>query len=179
MYANNGELRGMKYMFGEGGIRIPMLVSMPGTLPQGKVNREALVSAMDIFPTAMDLAGEAVPANLDGKSFLPVLKGQTKTEHYFLAWAQNRDKWVVRKGKWKLTNNVGYTHRNIKVLENGDAADNPEEPITYPGGQNLFDLENDIGETTNLVKQYPEVVRELIQDYSAWNEQMPDPYRRR
>ncbi|MCK4746811.1 MAG: sulfatase-like hydrolase/transferase, partial [Bacteroidales bacterium] len=48
-YANNQPLNGYKYMFGEGGIRVPMLVSWPEQLPRKKTE-DALVSAMDIFP---------------------------------------------------------------------------------------------------------------------------------
>ena len=77
---------------------------------------------MDIFPTAVDLSGLPVPVNLDGKSLLPLLREETCEHHGFLAWAQNCSKWVIRKGKWKLTHNVPWNHRDFKVLANGDVA---------------------------------------------------------
>ena len=176
-YANNTPLNGWKYMFGEGGIRIPFLVSMPGTLPQGRVEQSAIVSTMDIFPTAVDLAGLPVPNNLDGKSLVPLLKDEKKKHHETLVWAQNRNKWVLRKGKWKLTNDVPWSHRDFKVLPNGDVADG-DELYKYPGGTQLFDLEADIGETTNLADKYPDVVKDLKATYAALNQQMPGPMTR-
>ena len=48
-YSNNTPLRGFKYISGEGGVRIPMIVSWPGQLPAGQT-RDELVSAMDVMP---------------------------------------------------------------------------------------------------------------------------------
>ena len=172
-FANNTPLRGFKYMFGEGGIRIPMMVSMPGTLPQGKVNDTAMVSTMDIFPTALDLTGEPVPENLDGKSLLPVLRGEREDQHESLVWAQNLEKWVIRKGKWKLACNVGWQHRNFKLLDNGDAVDGGV--VKYPNGMQLFNLEEDIAESRNLFDQHPEVVADLTALQKQWAKQMAKP----
>ena len=173
-YADNTPLNGWKYMFGEGGIRIPFLISMPGTLPEGQINKDAIVSTMDIFPTAVDLAGMTIPENLDGKSLLPLLRGEKKSHHDMVVWAKNRNSWVIRKGKWKLTNNVPWNHRSFKILPNGDAADGDEE-YQYSGDPQLFDLENDIGETTNLITEHPQVAKDLRNAYEAWDKQMPGP----
>jgi arylsulfatase A-like enzyme len=69
-YSNNAPLRGYKYMFGEGGVRIPIIVSWPGRLPQGQ-RRSGLTSAMDVFPTVVELVGGESPENLDGQSLVP------------------------------------------------------------------------------------------------------------
>lgn len=173
-YANNAPLRGFKYMNGEGGIRVPFLVSMPGTLPQGRFDKEALVSTMDIFPTILDLMGETIPSNLDGKSLLPVLRGERKTQHDWLAWAMDHDRWAIRKGKWKLSNNNGWTHVNYAIDEEGNCRSVPE-PVTYPGGVRLFNLEQDIGETIDLSEKYPEIVLQLKELHASWDTQMADP----
>jgi arylsulfatase A-like enzyme len=161
-------------MFGEGGIRIPMILSMPGSLPQGKVNDGAIVSTMDIFPTVAELAGIPVPKNLDGKSLLPLLQGQCDTHHDWLAWAQNRNTWVIRKGPWKLTHQAGWTHRDFRVRANGDVVD-AAQAYVYPDEPQLFNLAQDIGETTNLIEAYPGVVRELRALYRHWDQQMAGP----
>ena len=176
-YANNTPLSGFKYMFAEGGIRIPMLVSMPGTLPQGKVNDKAIVSTMDIFPTVVELAGKTIPDKLDGKSLLPVLQGERDAQHDWIVWAQNPDKWVMRRGKWKLVHHVGWTHRDFKLLPNGDVADNGI--YEFPDGVHLFNLEEDIGETKNLIAQYPEVAQELRALHAQWDAQMDRPHKPR
>lgn len=173
-YANNTPLSGFKYMFGEGGIRIPMLVSMPGTLPQNKVNDQAIVSTMDLFPTFVEMAGETVPEKIDGKSLFPLLTGERETQHEWLAWAMNRDSWVIRKGKWKLTNQVGWEHKDFEILPNGDVAE-AEENYVYSNEPQLFNLEADIGETTNLIDQNPEVAEQLRALYAQWDQQMPGP----
>ena len=172
-YANNAPLRGYKYMLGEGGIRVPFFVSMPGTLSEHVVNEKAIVSTMDIFPTILDLAGETIPENLDGKSLLPVLKGEQENRHDTLVWSINRDRWVMRMGKWKLTHHAGWGHSNFKLNEKGDAE--RAEKYVYPNESQLFNLEEDIGETTNLIDQYPEVVAHMLELYRNWDEQMPGP----
>jgi arylsulfatase A-like enzyme len=173
-YADNTPLSGFKYMYAEGGIRIPMIVSMPGVLPQDQVEDKAIVSAMDIFPTVAEMAALKVPGNLDGKSLLPLLNGERDTHHDWLAWAQNRETWVIRKGKWKLTNNAGWKHKDFEILQNGDVVEAAEEYI-FPNEPQLFNLESDIGETTNLIDQYPEIAGQLRALHAEWDSQMPGP----
>lgn len=173
-YANNSPLNGYKYMMGEGGIRIPFIVSMPGTLPQNKTNDKAVVSTMDIFPTILELAGVSAPNNLDGKSLISVLKKNKINHHKHLVWALNPNKWVVRKGKWKLTNNAGWKHNHFVLNDNGDVAKAARD-YRYPNEPQLFDLENDLGETTNLLTTYPRVASSLRKLYENWNQQMPGP----
>jgi arylsulfatase A-like enzyme len=129
---------------------------------------------MDIFPTAAELAGVAVPENLDGKSLLSVLKGEQEQHHEALVWAQNRGQWVIRKGKWKLTHKVGWEHRDFVVQPNGDVVE-AEKDYVYSDEPQLFDLEADIAETNNLIDQHPDVAAELRALYSKWDAQMPGP----
>ena len=84
-------------MLGEGGIRVPMIISMPGKLPQNVVNNSAIVSGMDIMPTVAELAGIPVPADIDGKSMLHVLKQDKKLHHEWIAWAKNEKSWVLQR----------------------------------------------------------------------------------
>jgi arylsulfatase A-like enzyme len=71
-----GGLRGLKGFVGEGGTRVPFLVWWPGKIPAGAV-RHQVVSAFDIVPTALELAGVTIPAGqcLDAVSLVPVLTG--------------------------------------------------------------------------------------------------------
>ncbi len=172
-YSNNTPLRGWKYMYGEGGVRIPIIVSYPKRLPINHTS-EALVSAMDIFPTVLELADIDIPANVDGLSLIPLLKGRLTQQHDHLVWSYGRnDSWTVRKGPWKLAHNIGWRHSNYKIVEEVCVRD--ENEIVYPGGILLFDLEQDISEQKNLADQYPEVVRELTGLYEKWEAQMSPP----
>ncbi|MEL7267736.1 MAG: sulfatase, partial [Planctomycetota bacterium] len=69
-----------KWNLYETGLRTPMIVSWPGKI-QKNVRSEAVVSWMDILPTLVDVAGSKPPNGIDGKSFLPVLKGETNSHH--------------------------------------------------------------------------------------------------
>lgn len=156
-YAQNNPLNGYKYMFGEGGLRIPMIISYPPQIAK-KSTTNQMISAMDIVPTILEAAGAQRPENLDGKSLWNAID-KNETVHDALCWSNGRDSWVVRQGKWKLAHNIGWEHITYK-LENGKAK-RADQDYTYPDGINLFDLKNDIAETTNLAAQYPQKVKEV------------------
>ena len=152
MHANNAPLRGFKQQDYEGGIRVPFTVSWPAQL-KGGTTCDVLVSSIDLLPTALAAAGLPSPTKkpLDGKNMLPALKGEVDTLHEHLYWSSGgaRAKWAVRSGRWKL---VGVK-RKVE----------------------LFDLEMDIGESTDLAKRHPEKVVELRRLYVEWLDQMAEP----
>jgi arylsulfatase A-like enzyme len=78
---------------------IPFIAYVPG-LPGGRVS-DALVSGIDMMPTCLDLAGLPPVASVDGKSFAPLMRGETERtcETIF----SERDQWcMIVKGPWKL-----------------------------------------------------------------------------
>ncbi|WP_257797946.1 sulfatase family protein [Psychromonas sp. CD1] len=82
----NGAQKGYKGQTTTGGTHTPMFIWYGGRLHQGS-DYNKLVSAMDLFPTALDVAGIAVPNNLDGVSLLPYLQGDKKgNPHQNLYW---------------------------------------------------------------------------------------------
>jgi arylsulfatase A-like enzyme len=92
-----GGLRGMKSHIAEGGHRVPMMVRWPSKVPAGTV-RKQVVSAFDIVPTALELAGVAIPSGqcLDAVSLVPVLLGkqddtQPVRKHLLVQSAPGRD----------------------------------------------------------------------------------------
>jgi arylsulfatase B len=171
-YANNTPLRGYKYMFGEGGVRIPMIISWPGRLPEGR-QLAGLASGMDVFPTVLELAGGTIPKNLDGRSLVPALTGKQDRGHPNLCFSDGRKTWSIREGDWKLISSPGWDHSNYRLTEDGTAVSAPN--YRYPEGMQLFNLKNDIGETTNLAAQSPGRVAELKRHYDAWRAQMGKP----
>jgi hypothetical protein len=164
-------LNGFKYMFGEGGIRIPMVISFPSKIKQKRTVNN-MVSGMDILPTIMEIVGGRIPEDIDGRSLLPAIENNINI-HKELVWSNGRDSWVVRKGKWKLAHNIGWVH-NTYLLEGG-VAKPADEQFQYPDGTLLFDLENDIGETINLADKHPEIIQELKEIYNEWRLEMSDP----
>ena len=140
----NAPLRGTKLTLWEGGIRVPFLLSWPGTIRAGQTYRQP-VSALDLFPTIVSAAAgkSYVDAKLDGIDLLPFVTGRaTHAPHGYLFWG-SRANGAVRKGDWKLL-------------------DLPPNPIQ------LYNLRSDIAETTDLAASKPAIVAELRAARSAW-----------
>ena len=172
-YANNTPLRGFKYMFGEGGIRVPLIVSWPGHLENGKTV-SGLASGMDIFPTVLDLLGESRPNNLDGKSLVPRLMGNAEdAAHDHLCWSDGRGTWVIRQGPWKLIHSPGWAHENFRLNAEGMAV--RDEDVVYPEGTLLFNLEKDVSESQDVAEEYPQRVKRMTKLYETWRSQMGKP----
>jgi arylsulfatase A-like enzyme len=77
-FKSNAPLRGQKTQLYEGGIRVPMIVRLPGKIVAGSTSAVPW-SFCDFMPTAGELAGAKVPTGLDGMSMLPVLTGKVRT----------------------------------------------------------------------------------------------------
>jgi arylsulfatase A-like enzyme len=139
-------LRDGKGTLYEGGQRVPLIVRWPGVVRPGSVSA-AVVGAIDLYPTILDALGIPKPKAqiLDGESILPALKetGAPRREAYFTWFPHQIPGVSVRKGDWKLI-------RRFK-----------EMPEDYEGLHELFNLKDDLGETTNLAAKHPEKVAEL------------------
>lgn len=147
----NTPLRGDKGQTLEGGIRVPFFVVWPGRLPAGKVCQSP-VSTLDILPTALTVANEQSDPLIDGVNLLPYLNGENSTEpRDMLFWRFGPQK-AVRKSQWKL---VDWRDMEVKTQS----------------GWQLYDLDNDIGEATDLAERHPEIVAELSAAWDNWNRQ--------
>ncbi len=141
-FDSNGPLRGIKRDLYDGGIRTPFIVRWPGKIQAGSTNDH--VSAFwDFLPTAAELSGGAAPGGIDGISYLPSMLGRMDQQrrHEYLYWEMG-NKQAARKGKWKAVHYEFNKH--------------PDGPIE------LFDLDKDIGETTDLAARFPEVAQEML-----------------
>lgn len=154
IYADNSPLRGSKYTLYEGGTRVPLIVSWPGTLPQNKVS-DNVVSGLDFLPTFCNLAGRDTPEFADGIDLMPLLSGEDpKCEHDVLHW-HTVDEWSVRKGDWKLhqVDGLGSSVNEMVELELG----------TF-----LRNLREDPSESKNYASQHPEILAELFGLHTRW-----------
>ena len=115
---STGKWIGQKGSFLEGGVRVPAIISYPAKLPKGEV-RGQIITAMDWFPTVLDLCGVQQPSNapkLDGHSVLPLIrsaKAKSKYKILHFAWGK---KWAVREGDWKLIGSNGNTKVSLRNL---------------------------------------------------------------
>jgi len=164
-YTGNAPLRGSKWNLYEGGIRVPLLVRWPGSVPSGKACRTP-VCGYDLFPTFAELAGRPVDsaaAGLDGRSLVPFFLNPQQRFDRFLYWhfpyyhpegtkfgeaaprigmndfqvSQTRPGSALRWGKYKL----------LHFLEDGRLE--------------LYNLEADRGETQDLAKSAPKEAMKL------------------
>lgn len=148
---NAGPYRGAKGCLFEGGIRVPAIVSWPGTIPQNEV-RDQLATGCDWFPTLAEYCEIPLPERrLDGKSLKAVIQNNADSPHDSFYWhlgGGNNPQWVVRQGDWKLLGNPQ------------DRASN--KPVEARNGLYLVNLKADIGETRNLAEDHPEKLAELL-----------------
>lgn len=96
----------------ESGVCVPLIVSWPGVVKPGSRSR-AMVQWTDFLPTLVDAAGGKVPAGIDGRSFLPVLRGEKAAHRELIFTTHSNDGWfnvyplrTVRDEKWKYIRNL-------------------------------------------------------------------------
>jgi arylsulfatase A-like enzyme len=131
-------LRGTKHTVLEGGLRVPCLAWWPGKVPAGRVCEE-FICTLDLLPTFAALSGKSVGHPVDGFDVSSVLLGEAgakspRTSLYSLYGYKERRLESIREGRWKLH-------------------------LTTP--PELYDLGNDVSETTNLAAQHTDVVKRL------------------
>lgn len=153
-----GPLREGKGTFFEGGYRVPGIMTWPGKIKQGVINNK-FASTIDLLPTFAALAGAQLPKNrpIDGENIAPLLMGKEPSNYSrgFLYWSGRRLS-AVRGGKWKLVFPGNYT-----VWKGGGGGLPGHEQIRESIELSLFNLDVDVGETTNVIDQYPNVVARL------------------
>jgi arylsulfatase A-like enzyme len=101
-FNSSGGLRGAKRDLYEGGIRVPMIVRWPGTVPAGRTSAHPWAH-WDLLPTFVDLAGGKAPADVDGISMVRALRGQEQPTHPHFYWEfhERGFQQAVRMGQWK------------------------------------------------------------------------------
>jgi arylsulfatase A-like enzyme len=139
---DNGPLRGYKASLLEGGHRVSAMARYTGKIAPGQINDQTILT-MDLYPTMAEVIGAEIPENIDGISIKNLLfKGENLPERD-LFWGYT-GRAAMRKGDWKL------------MLPRLDA-----EP-------QLYNLKSDLGETNNLAKENPELVKEMLDKINLW-----------
>lgn len=174
----NGELLGFKFGAWEGGHRVPFIARWPGKIPADSIS-DQLISNVDLLATMAALTEQSLAEDEGPDSFniLPALTGSPQRQirdHLILSPAK-KNNLSIRKGKWMYISAQGSggfrgklgtdyerggpgallltQHRNSDI-ENG------RYKTDAPPAQ-LYDLNADLSQTTNLYNQHPKIAREL------------------
>lgn len=128
----NGDMKGRKGSTDEGGVRSPMLIRWPGTVPAGR-KVETIGGAIDLLPTLADMAGITVqsPRPLDGISLKEQITGSNR----------HPDRLIYSYWKGKLSAR--------------------SQRFRFGNKGRLFELATDPGQRTNVAKQFPDVAKEM------------------
>ena len=150
LFTQNAPLRSGKGSLLEGGIREPLIVRWPGVV-EGDSRCDSYLAIEDFFPTILEMAGihrYQVPQVIDGRSFVPLLKGNGDPSrgrcliwNYPHVWGNKGPgidlNCAIREGDWKLV----YSYKT--------------------GQKELYDIRHDIGEEHDLAAEHPRLVRRL------------------
>ena len=156
----SGNFRGSKADIWDGGHRVPFIVRWPGKVTAGSTNDQTLCLT-DLFATCVELTDQPMPAEsaVDSVSFLPALNGDPiKSTRAGIIHHSISGHFAYRMGKWKLClakASGGWSSPTEKQVPEGS-------PIAQ-----LYDMESDPGEKTNLYQSRPEVVQQLLKQLES------------
>ena len=159
--AGTTTLREGKGTMFEGGYREPTIMKWPGKIPAG-TSCDQLASTIDILPTIAKLIGGELPDHkIDGKDIRPLMFGHpdAKSPHEaFYCYYNGGELQAVRNDRWKL--HFPHSYRTLNDRQ-GRSDGLPINYETGKIGRALYDLDNDVSETTNVIDQHPDVVAML------------------
>ncbi len=156
-----GNLREGKGTMFEGGYREPTIMRWTGKIPAGTTT-DALCSTIDLLPTIANLIGaDLPPKKIDGKDISPIMFGdpEAKSPHdAFWCYYAGGQLQAVRNDRFKLV----FPHQYRTLA--GRAGGTGGRPVAYEQATielSLFDLDEDVSETRNVIDEFPDVVAEL------------------
>jgi arylsulfatase len=155
----NAGMKGLKGSVDEGGVRVPFFIRWDGKIPAGR-EVDRIAAHIDILPTLADLAGAELPAGqVEGRSLLPLLVGENPKD-----WADRC--FFSHKGRWPVGDDPDKHQWTDFAVRN--------QRFRLVGRGELYDMESDPGQTTNVAKDHPEVVQAMLAAYEIfWKEARP------
>ncbi len=155
----------------EGGFRVPCVMRWPGRIPAGKTCGE-VAGTIDLLPTFARLAGARLPENkIDGKDISDLMFGKpgARSPHEVFYHYDGGNRLVaLRSGQWKLM--FPQSYNSPTPGSDGLPGQGRRKQIPL----SLFDLESDIGETTNVADQHPDVVARLQRHADEMRKELGD-----
>ena len=172
--------RGMKRDQWEGGHRVPFIARWPGKIPAGRASTQTMCLT-DVMPTCAALVDYALPddAAEDGVDLLPALLGTRPDDEPLREYVLHQTislALAIRKGPWKYLDHKGSGGNNYEKKGWYDLRPYalPDTAPDAPG--QLYDLDEDPGETKNLYFERPEIVKELkarLEEFKASGRSVP------
>ncbi|MFC1498109.1 arylsulfatase [Verrucomicrobiota bacterium] len=161
-FSGNKKLRGGKGTPYEGGIRVPCIMYWKGKVEGGK-DCHKLTGHIDFYSTFAELAGssEPVPGGKiwDGRSMVPLMENPEAD------WKPRY--WIAHRTRWGNAESSKYGNCSIQ--------DSQYKLAMSGNKQELFDLTQDLSETTNIADKHPDIVKKLNEVYDSWWEDI-QPY---
>ncbi len=161
--------RGRKWSLYEGGIRMPLIARQPGAVPQGLVNRESVMSTVDLLPTFASAAGidlKGKVQELDGENMLPALLGENTKRSKPLYWEYGRAEFYLKPAlESDASPNLAMRVGEWKFLINADGS----RPELYRVG-----ARGEIDEYENVAPEFPHVAERLKAELLAWRRSLPE-----
>lgn len=169
-----GPLREGKGTTWEGGVREPCVIRWPARIPAGTTCDE-LCATIDIVPTVAKLIGATLPAHpIDGRDITPLLlEADAKTPHESYLYYWGNELQAIRSGDWKL--HFPHDFRSLTGTPGRDG-----KPAGYSQRRTelvLYNLREDVGESTDVKDRHPEVVARLQALADAAREELGDSAR--
>jgi arylsulfatase A-like enzyme len=128
---------------------------------------------VDLLPTLAGLAGAGVSAGrpIDGRDIWPLLSApqHARPPHEALYFYWGRELHAIRRGRWKL--HLPHPYQSLEFAGRDGA---PGKYVRKEIALSLFDLEQDIGETTNVADRHPDVVKQLLEYAERAREDLGD-----
>lgn len=154
------ELHGRKRSLFAGGVRIPFIARWPGQVPAGKIDKTTQMSAVDLLPTFMELAGGKYPKGYqpDGESIVNALKGEDYNREKPIYWD-----WRYSSNRPYFWPSAGIQDNNWKLLTNKKM--NRTE---------LYDISSDWAEENDVSADYPKKVKSLIEKLELFQKTIPE-----
>ncbi len=152
MLPYNAGMRGLKGSVDEGGVRVPFFIRWDGHIKAGQ-EIDRIAAHIDILPTLAALARTDFPKNqVEGLSLLPLIQNpQTEWKNRLL---------VTHFGRWKTGSNPDDSQWQTFSVR--------DQSYRLVNNTELFDLQQDPGQTSNVISQHPEVAERLRQAYDEW-----------
>jgi uncharacterized sulfatase len=177
-----------KFTVYDRGLNVPFIVRWPGTVAPN-TQSEVMVHYTDVLPTFLDISGKEIPEDMDGRSFLPVLKGSESEIHkyvYGVRTNQNIQQCAVfpsrciRSKEYKYIRNFNSMEVVDKNLGDDEAVNRfilmGAEKFKDVPFEELYDIRNDPFEQVNLANHpdYTGIKKELIEAMYEWMHEQSD-----